>query len=303
MLIKRVRPEIIHSHEYKSHILAIGANIMNRGRARIMRTLHGLTKAPFTIRHIKSYLALLIDDIVLRYFTDCIIAVSEFIERTLNDRYPHVQILQINNAVDTQQQSTATSQAIREEYGISPDIFWVATAARLVPVKNLEMLIESARILAHERRMNFVISIFGDGPLKNNLLKKITDFELSNVVRLQGHKSDIYPIMKAWDVFVLTSQNEGLPMSLLEAMSVGVIPICTRVGGMQEVIDDQKNGYLVELDDYRELANRLYCLCHEDDEKKKYMKDNAQQKVAQEYSIASSLEKLIAAYDSNVNHV
>jgi len=297
-LIHLIKPEIIHSHEYKSHILAVFAQMFTRNRARVIRTLHGLTNAPRGAKHLKSYIALRMDDFVLRHYTDCIIAVSHFIESTLNENYPNTLIWQINNAVEISKQHKKNElSAVRNRVGIPPETFWIATAARLVPVKNIEMLIDAANVLVNEKHLGFIMSIFGNGPLKNELESKIERCGLNKVVRLHGHVSNMSEIMGALDVFVLTSRSEGLPMSLLEAMSSGIIPVCTNVGGMVEVIEDQKSGFLVKEDDHRKLAEILFSLCQKDEKYKENIRNNVRRRVEKEYSVTKSLEKLVCLYE------
>jgi len=104
--------------------------------------------------------------------------------------------------------------------------------------------------------------------------------------------------MHAWDVFTLTSESEGLPMSLIEAMSVGVIPVCTRVGGVPEVIEDGMNGFLVESHNSQEMAGKILRICEYDSERIGYLKNNARKTVMERYSIQASLEKLMFLYDA-----
>ncbi len=300
-LIRNLEPDIIHTHEYKSNILAICSNIILRKHAWIVRTLHGLNKAPRDIRYLKTHIALWMDDIALMHLTDRIIAVSRYIENELHEKYPKTIIQQINNAIDIPQQSTNSYLTIRNAFGISSDMLWIATAARLVTVKNIEMLIETVKLLKNMSRMKFKVSIFGDGPLRQNLQSKVQRYDLENKVQIYGHHDDIKSIMHAWDVFVLTSKNEGLPMSLIEAMSVGVIPICTRVGGVQEVIDDRKNGFLIEPNNPNEMSERILQLSEYNEDRTKYLKNNAKITIMERYSIDTNIGKLISLYDDLPN--
>jgi glycosyltransferase involved in cell wall biosynthesis len=295
-LIRDSNPDIIHTHEYKSNILAVCSNVILRKRARIVRTLHGLNQAPRDIRYLKSHIALWIDDIVLMHFTDCIVAVSRFLEKELHVKYPGTPIRQINNAVDIPQQPSDSYQAIRSAFGVSPDMLWITTAARLVPVKNIEMLIETVRLLRDMRSKKIKVSIFGDGPLRQYLQSRIRQYDLADIISLYGHHPDIKSIMHAWDVFVLTSESEGLPMSLIEAMSVGVIPICTRVGGIPEVIEEGINGFLIKPGSPDEMSARILQLSKYNEDSLRFLKDNARKTVLEKYSITSSIDKLISLY-------
>lgn len=297
-LIRHAKPDAIHTHEYKSNILAVCSNIITGRRARVIRTLHGLEHAPRNIRYLKSHIALWIDNIVLSHFTDCIIAVSRFLEGQLHRRYPGTLVRHINNAVDMPKPPVDFSQSIRSSFGISPDTVWIATAARLVPVKNIGMLIDAFKAFKGMNNRKVRLTIFGDGPLKKSLQDRVRKHGLDDIVYFYGYHDDITSIMHAWDVFALTSESEGLPMSLIEAMSVGVIPVCTRVGGMPEVIEDGVNGFLVESLNSQELAGKILRICEYDPERIGYLKSNARKTVMERYSIQASLEKLMFLYDA-----
>ncbi len=162
------------------------------------------------------------------------------------------------------------------------------------------MIIETSRILERDKIIKFAVSIFGDGPLRNNLKNMIERYKLSHVVHLHGHHADILPIISALDVFVLSSHNEGLPMSLIEAMSVGTIPVCTKVGGIQEVIHDGVDGYLVKPNNYEQMAAVLKSIALDSEKKREIMKMNAREKIMKDYSIQKSTSMLDSLYESLV---
>jgi len=235
---------------------------------------------------------------VLAHFTDCIIAVSRFVEEQLYQRYPGTLVRHINNAVDMPKPPVESSQSIRTSFGLSSYTVWIATAVRLVPVKNIGMLIDAFRDFKELNNGKAMLTIFGDGPLKKSLQDRVSKHGLDDIVSFYGYHNDITSIMHAWDVFALTSESEGLPMSLIEAMSVGVIPVCTRVGGMPEVIEDGVNGFLVESHNSQEMAGKILRICEYDSERIRHLKNNARKTVMERYSIQASLEKLMFLYDA-----
>ncbi len=296
-LIIDTKPDIIHAHEYKSMILATLANILTRRKARMVRTLHGLTSAPNNIRHVRSSLVLWIDNLFLKHFTDAVVAVSRPIEKILRGLYPQTMIYQINNAVRVYDDPRDSRDRVRAAFGVSRNTFWIGTAARLVPIKNIDMLIEAAKILSLDKKLKFLISVFGDGPMKDGMQERIRAYGLDDVVVLHGHHPDVLSIVRAWDAFVLTSWNEGMPMSLLEAMSFGIIPVCTRVGGVPDIIDDTENGFLVKPGNHDELASVLLQLFHKDQETRGTLQEKARNTIVEKYAIEGSVAKLISLYE------
>jgi glycosyltransferase involved in cell wall biosynthesis len=295
-LLKTHAPDVIHVHEYKSHILTSIAVCFSKQSCKIVRTIHGLTSIPFDLKCLKASLIFLAEYFLLMFKTDCIVAVSRSIEAIFKKRFKRVQICQINNAIHFPLCINKSQEQIRNQFGISHDTFWIGSAARYVPVKNLDMLIEAARLLQGSN-MNYRVSIFGEGYMRGQLQEKIDRYKLGKTVWLHGHHEDILPVLKALDVFVLTSKHEGLPISLLEAMAVGTIPVCTNVGGMQEVIENNKSGFLLEPNDVEALVDRLVSL-HANKLENSVIKQSAIERIRESYSIEKTINSLNSLYQS-----
>jgi glycosyltransferase involved in cell wall biosynthesis len=290
--------DVAHVHEYKSHILTVLAKYLCGSHCTVIRTLHGRTSVPLGLKSIRSYVILKLEDVFLRYFTRHIVAVSIDLQRTLQDSFKRVNVYQINNGVSTKPYGIASREKMRREFGVGKNQLWIGTAARLEPVKNIEMLIEAAKLLAVKYSdVDFHISIFGEGELKEILKSRIDQEALTERVILHGHHDNILPVLDALDVFVLTSRHEGLPMSLLEAMSFGTIPVCTAVGGMKEVITHGEDGFLVDLDDAGKLAETLAYIYHNKNILR-HINRNAIKKIERCYSIEKCVPKLLSLYES-----
>ena len=296
-ILSEHRPGIIHTHEYKSHILGTVANIMSRKKVPLVRTLHGRTKVPFGTRYLKSYLILQLDNLFLYYLTKHIIAVSEELKEELTRNFRRANIYHVNNAVDVEEGSSEEDLYIRKKFGICENDFWIVTSARLVAVKNIDLLIEAANLLnREEKNINFKVSVFGEGELRERLEQKVIKHSLEGKVFFHGHYSPIYPVFRSADVFTLTSFNEGLPMSLLEAMSAGAIPVCTKVGGMAEVIEHGKSGFLVRPGDATELAEVLRFI-YQNRSGLDLIRQRAKERIRQEYSIEKNVKNLLKIYE------
>ncbi|GBE52554.1 N, N'-diacetylbacillosaminyl-diphospho-undecaprenol alpha-1,3-N-acetylgalactosaminyltransferase [bacterium BMS3Bbin14] len=103
------------------------------------------------------------------------------------------------------------------------------------------------------------------------------------------------PVLQSLDVFTLTSLHEGLPMSLLEAMSVGTIPVCTAVGGMKEVISHGEDGFLVAPAAAGELAE-TFAYINSEGMKLNPVRVRAREKIKQEFSVGQNCQKLFSLY-------
>ncbi len=118
------------------------------------------------------------------------------------------------------------------------------------------MLIRGIK-LAKNYTDNIKCVIIGDGPQFHTLENMIKEENLTNSVILTGYRKDASKLVAAFDVFALTSFSEGISMAMLEAMSLGVPCIATKVGGNVELIQNNVSGWLVESNDSKSLASLL----------------------------------------------
>lgn len=136
-----------------------------------------------------------------------------------------------------------------------PEEFLFINSGRLVSQKKQIRLVEAAAILK-KRKKAFQIWILGEGPLRKQLEDKIKEYGLEEYVKLQGAVSNPYPYIALSDCFVLSSSQEGYPIVLCEALTLGKPVISTKVVGPTELLDNSKYGLLVE-EDITTLADAM----------------------------------------------
>ena len=163
-----------------------------------------------------------------------------------------------------QPDDTAANDAIKrkmhdslcQELGLDPQSKLVGMVARLAPVKGHHFFIRAAaRIAREDANVHFVL--VGDGPLRREIEDESSQMGLCDRVHILGNRSDARLLALAFNVAVLTSLNEGLPNTVMEAMSAGVPTVATAVGGTVELISDNETGYLVPPADVETLADRI----------------------------------------------
>jgi L-malate glycosyltransferase len=134
---------------------------------------------------------------------------------------------------------------VRQELGIPADAPVVGTVAVFRTQKRLADWVEAARLLrvAHPTAHFLLV---GDGPLREEVVAAVEGAGLRGVVHLPGLQPEVRPYLAAMDVYMMSSVFEGLPIALLEAMSMGCGVVCTSVGGIPEVVRTGENGALVE---------------------------------------------------------
>ncbi|MFJ8045218.1 glycosyltransferase [Kitasatospora sp. NPDC096147] len=142
----------------------------------------------------------------------------------------------------------AARRAARAELGLPDDALVIGTVANMTPKKDQAGLLAAFELLRRERPEARLVLI-GSGPLEERLRAAAGEG-----VVFAGSRADVPELLPAFDVFTLSSRQEGLPVSLMEAMTSGLPSVVTRVGGMPEVLDDGVEGFLVEPGDPAALA-------------------------------------------------
>jgi glycosyltransferase involved in cell wall biosynthesis len=183
-----------------------------------------------------------------------LIAVSADLRSCLSQDVAPSKIDVIHNAVDLQVVKSPLSKVdAKRRLGISPDAFVIGTAARLVPVKRLDLFLAVAELVSKQVSSLSVV-IAGEGKEKARLQTQVSGQRLEKQVHFLGHRGDIYHVLRAMDLLLLTSDHEGLPTVVLEAMALGVPVVSRKVGGIPEVIENGVNGILVDSNSPNEIA-------------------------------------------------
>lgn len=181
-----------------------------------------------------------------------------FVFQTL-DAQKYYQKLLKNNGVIIYNPLFSKKLPIRDERKIEYNI---VSVGRLTEQKNQKMLIDAFSKIC-DRFSEYSLTIFGEGPLREELTNYIKEINLENRIFLPGNKENVTDLIKNASLFVLTSNYEGMPNALIEAMAIGIPCISTDCpcGGPRTLIKHMKNGMLVQLNDVSGLAKMLkYCI-------------------------------------------
>ncbi|MBQ9086063.1 MAG: glycosyltransferase [Clostridia bacterium] len=233
---------------------------------------------------------------------DLVVAVSERVRQDQIKNF-HVdpnRVITILNGIDVRRKVITQSRVqVRKEYGISNDAFLVCTIAGLRPQKALDVLLKAAKVTceAHE---NLYFLIVGDGPERDSLLRLREELGIQEKVIFSGFRQDVYNILNASDLFCLSSDYEGLPISILEAMLCGIPSVATDVGGVSEVIEDGVSGIVCEKQCVSQLADGIEKLLMNSEDWKK-MSEKALEKSHEKFGANIMAEKYCDAYESLLN--
>ncbi|MEM4402525.1 MAG: glycosyltransferase, partial [Candidatus Caldarchaeum sp.] len=186
-----------------------------------------------------------------------IICVSEY-DRQLALRFQvasREKLVVIPNGLEPEPFRAPTERrALRVQLGASDAVGIVTMVGRLAPPKDFETLITAWEGL---KAPGWQLWIVGEGPLRLRLEELVHAKGLDERIKFLGERRDVPDILKASDIFVLTSRWEGMPLTLIEAMLAGLPVIATRVGGVPELVEDGVTGLLVPPKDALTLRSAL----------------------------------------------
>lgn len=158
--------------------------------------------------------------------------------------YPQDRTDVVHNGADLRHYTRRADNLRGAEAGGRDSPVRLLCVARLSPVKRIDLLLEALAILAQSHQ-GWVCTVVGGGPLAQELHEQAIRLGLADKVRFTGHVSDTKAYVMQADLCILPSDQEGLPLSLAEAMAVGVPCIATDVGGTREIVLHGKTGLLV----------------------------------------------------------
>ena len=191
-----------------------------------------------------------------------VIGCSEEVTQALaaRDGIAPARLVSIPNGIDLQKFSSFSGAGVREEFGLPAQQPLVGIVGRLHAQKAHADLLRALAQLPQARSGELTCLIIGTGELHDPLRQQVAALGLERCVVFTGMRTDVPRLVAALDVFVLPSHWEGLPIALLEAMASAKAVLCTRVGGIPDVVVDGDNGLLVDAGDVPGLAQRLQTL-------------------------------------------
>jgi glycosyltransferase involved in cell wall biosynthesis len=234
----------------------VSAHLVGHVLARRQRAAHVVTEHlgddPLGMRRLRPHQRLLLGP--MRPRAKAVVAVSTSqTERLVRDGYRPDAIRVIASGV-ADDPPVRDREAVRAELGVGRDAFLAVLVAALRPEKRAALFVEQVTA-AHAVEPSVHGLVVGDGPEAASVARVVA--RSKGAVRMLGFRSDAVDIMHAADVLCLTSAVEALPLSVLDAMSVGRPVIAISVGGLPEVIKDGENGLLISPDHPADMALAL----------------------------------------------
>jgi len=203
----------------------------------------------------------------LGLFTDKIITVSDNLKKELAEKFK----IAPENKISVIELGFEMEELFKLAPKKSAETINIGIVGRLVPIKNHKMILDCAYNLKQYVRSNSIrIIIVGDGEIRSGLEKYTEKLGICDMVEFRGWVKDLKAIYEGLDIVALTSLNEGTPVSLIEAMAGARPVVATKVGGVPDIVQDGKNGYLIESGDKEGFSRKLMDLIKDPEKRRKF---------------------------------
>jgi glycosyltransferase involved in cell wall biosynthesis len=249
-IAKENKIEVIHSHNWGVFIeCALACKRLTK--AVMVHTVHGpyIQYDSGWVSYLKKILRHMAERFVARYVCKIVI-VSDSIRSYIQSEIglPLEKIITVHNG-------TADSFQDHTDRTIGDKIKFI-TVGRVAPIKNHQMMLK-AFAKVKQKGKQFELTVVGDGPELKNLQQLALSLEIVDQVKFTGFRKDINEILQVHDVFLLSSDYEGISIALLESMSFSLPAIVTNVGGVPETVINNETAYLVDAGDVDDFADKI----------------------------------------------
>lgn len=280
---------IWHGHDYKTN--ALGLLLKRFWPMRLVTTVHG-----WVHRTARTPLYYKIDQLCLPRYERVICVSDDLLEQCLMSGVPAKKCVLLENGIDAAEYARKFNVGdAKAKLGLPLSGFLVGAVGRLAAEKGFDLLVRSISTLV-KRGLDVRLVIVGEGGERRHLEALATELGIADRVILPGWQSDVRTYYEAMDLFALSSHREGLPNVLLEAMAQGVPVVATRVNGIPRLVQDGRNGFLIEAGDEDGLITALAVLL-----KNQSLRDvfavAARRVVETRYSFSMRIHRLKRIYD------
>jgi glycosyltransferase involved in cell wall biosynthesis len=289
-LVRRERFEIVHVHSQEAGMIA-----------RWLVRLGGVRKVCYTpqtidIRQRRWRRQYVLSERILSRITDQIFSVSQIdANRMIRWGIPAEKVCVVPNGIELGPfEIPEKRDEVCRQLSLDPDRPVIMQVGRLSPQKDPEMFLRGAHYILRDCSDAQLVWI-GDGPLYQLVQSSVSGSKSRDNIRLVGRMDRAYRFMAAADVVTLTSQWEGLPYSILEAMACSKPVVSTAVNGCQEIVVDGETGYLVEAGNALEWAKRVLQLVG-DPQLSQSMGTAGRLRVEAKYSLSAMIFRIEQAY-------
>lgn len=284
--------DIIHTHGFKENVLGTTSKYLT-GVKRSVLTVHGSPEFQRSWRAPAKKLAQILNHALTGFSHSAVIAVSQHLKTVLEHSYPSKTVV-IRNFINTD--DIPTTPAKQPDDPSEPDArYRISLVGRCVPVKRIDLFIDTIASLRNDHELEVEGRICGDGPLLDSMKQYAKTKGVAEFIHFRGFVHDMEPEWAAMDALVMPSDHEGLPMTLLEALLRKVPVVAHSAGGIPEVLDYGNCGALVDNHSATGYAGKLTQLINQP-EMAIQLAANGQSHVKKEFSKHENVQKYEALY-------
>ena len=288
-LLRRQKIEVIHSHNYSAWLYSVLAS-WGTADIRLVHTEHSRVQ-PMARRHMMERW--------LARRTHRVVGVSADVVHSLvhDVGMSASKICLITNGVNLSRYRSDPDlrRETRQRLRVADDAIVFGIVARLVPIKSHTTLID-AFAMVHKELPSARLVVAGDGSCLDALKRQVADFSLADSVAFLGEVRDTDEVLNGLDVYMLASTNEGMNLTLLEAMATGLCVVATAVGGNTEVVAEGETGLLVPPSDPGQMARAMVRLAR-DPQLRATLGAAGRQRVEEYFSQTVTLRTYMSLYD------
>ncbi|MEM1209117.1 MAG: glycosyltransferase [Planctomycetota bacterium] len=292
-LCRELGVAVWHAHDYKTDLL--GLALRRQHPMKLVTTVHGWMPVTHKLAFYEA-----IDRRLLRFY-DHVFAVSPpLLDAARQFGVSEHRLTYLPNGIETQgRPSLPTRDDARASLGLSDrddDVRHVACIGRLSNEKRLDRAI---RVIARLREAGHAVHLhlIGEGPQRPVLEDAVRRLKLADRVTFHGWQTDTAPHLAAADAVLLTSETEGLPNALLEAMHAGVPVAATPVGGVPDLLAHGRCGVLLDPADEDAWPEHLAALLHNTAEREHFIA-TAKQQITNRFTFATRMDRVLGTYDA-----
>ena len=284
MLMRRIRPRLVHAHSTKAGL--VGRLAARTVGTPVVFTAHGWAFADGVPVH-RKILGVLAERVAARW-TKQVITVSQY-DRLLAQHYK----LKYDNNLHVIHNGIAS--IIGQTDGGETSIIQLVMVARFTNQKDHAIVLQSLQRIDR----NVQICLVGDGPTRPMIERLAEQLGISDRVKFFGWRDDVHEVLANANIYVLASNWEGLPISLLEAMRAGLPIVASDVGGVREVIVDGETGFLVDRGDVVMLCDKLQQLVS-DPELRNKMGKAGHKRYLEHFTVERMLDQTLQVYEKAI---
>ena len=286
-ICEKEKIDFVHMHSSHSHAVGVWASVLGNKTPNILSR-----RVDFPIKNNPISRFKYNHPSILKT-----ICVSDAIKTIMQKDVKHPEkCITIHSGIDLSRfENYEHNNLLKEEFNLDPKTIVVGNISAIAPHKDYPTFIKTAKKIL-ETNDNFHFFIIGDGPSRSEIETEINRLKLNHKITLTGFRTDIPKLINALDIFLITSETEGLGTTILDAAANKIPVVATRGGGIPEFIEHNKTGLLSNIYDSDSLAENVLNLS-ENEGLQQSLTENAHNKLIEQFTKERTAQQTFKIYE------